>query len=151
MTGDAKYFRRSPILAYLASVTAVAVVSVLFAGIVFIGEPIIGDSLWNKFLYLLKGAGFTFVVAWLITCIAALLPFTLVLFFAKETNKKSQSYFMVSGALASLASGAYLVSRISDGPISNFRFWKPILEFAPFFLIAGLVAGITCWRVIRPR
>jgi cytochrome c biogenesis factor len=142
MTGDDKFFRRSPILAYLASVTAGSLTTTLCAVVITkLGDysSSYSETTMSQMFNIMLSV---FRMSWLYGFVGALVPFILVLLIAKKRKIGTPFYFASTGMLTSVLLGALFLAVFLPGLL---------LAGVVSTALSGLVAGITCWRVIRPR
>ena len=143
MTGDDKFFRRSPFKAYIAAVTASAFCLAFWpqnGGFnLIISGAITSGAVFNLVL--------VFILYWVLCFFSAVLPFILVILAGKKFKIKGPLFYAMCGAIVG---GLLMVVLTNVLPYASKTFLETMKYLIPF-LIAGLVAGITCWRVIRPR
>ena len=151
MTGDEKFFRRSPILAYLASVTAATFVFILPITLERIAHfdyiSLAGDSFISRIYSFLEEGVIAFCAFWIATFLTALLPFVFGWSLAKKMRIQSPAYFISGATLTGLLIGFIIICFVWG---EHDRLLLHKRDFA-LYAISGLVAGITCWLVIRPR
>ena len=150
MTGDAKFPGESPILAYLASVTMGAITVALYMSMAIFFDDRSTPAI-DAFFAALMMTTLVFVIGWVFCFFTAFVPFVAVMFVAKKLKIKSPLYFITCATLTSLFWGNFFVWSENDATGGSLNVGKIALTTLQPFTLAGLVAGITCWRVIRPR
>jgi hypothetical protein len=132
MTDGGKFFSKSPILAYFLSVTAGSIC--LSASLVF---SVHSNERWFEVMAKqLFFMAMIFPVAWVCAFIGALIPFVATLWIGKKLKIKNPIYYLFCGAMTA----AFTVI-----------LFMGMNEFSAHYVISGLVAGFTCWLIIRPR
>lgn len=155
---EQKEFRGSPVLAYLAAVTASAAsFALIFTTFMVIRdgfEQSTNNPLGVKIAHLALSTFAAFCAGWLFALVTAILPFVLGLRLLKRLQTGTAKTFLLGG----LITGIILSPLFALIPIfginvqgSEASILAKTGAILPFFAISGIVAGITCWKVLTNR
>ncbi len=110
------------------------------------GGPMATD-VYGAFVFLALNAAYLSAKIALLTIIFAAVPYVLLSF---RLHRTSLRYYVVSGALIGLGAVAVMTAWRHLYPMPQFRMDSDAYFTALSAILAGAIAALTFWRVVRP-
>ena len=143
-------------VAFLAAVsTAALTMEIILCIRLIIGsfESATGNSLATKVEDLLTLSAVTYILEWIWAFIFSIIPFSIGFYIAQRKKLFTRSFFVTGGAitggvLSLLGASMPNLGINVEGDVGEYVIHQFII-FLPCFTVSGVVAGLTCWMVLK--